>query len=83
MDNNQWRLESIRLHYQEYGEHKGKYTGEVKFENKQQESLSFKISPEKSNQFLLLIKDLVVESASELGDKLIQSLPSPNKTKAL
>lgn len=82
-DNNQWRMQSIRLDYKDYGEHKGKYTGEIKFENKQQESFAFKISPEKSDQFLALIKDVVIESANELGNKLIQSLPSPNKIKAL
>lgn len=82
-DNNQWRMQSIRLNYMDYGEHKGKYAGEIKFENKQQESFAFKISPEKSDQFLALIKDVVVESANNLGKDLVKSLPSSNKTKAL
>lgn len=80
---NQWRMQSIRLAYMDYGEHKGKYTGEIKFENKHQESFAFKISPERSDQFLSLIKEVVIESSHNLGKDLVNSLPSSSKNKAL
>ena len=70
-----WRLKSINISFQEWGEYKGKYVGKMEFANKQQEAFTFNITDEKAIQFLALIRENVVDSASKLGERLMQSLP--------
>jgi hypothetical protein len=71
----QWRLKSINISFQEWGEYKGKYVGKIEFANRASEAFSFNITDEKSLQFLALIRDNIVDSASKLGERLMQSLP--------
>jgi hypothetical protein len=75
LNDSQWRLKSINITFQEWGEYKGKYLGKIQFGNGQQEAFSFNITDEKALQFLSLIRDNVVDSASKLGERLMQSLP--------
>lgn len=70
-----WRLKSINISFQEWGEYKGKYIGKIEFANRTSEAFSFNITDEKAIQFLSLIRDNVVDSASKLGERLMQSLP--------
>lgn len=69
-----WRLESIRLDFQSYGEHKGKYTGKISFQNGESESFSFKIHPDMAERYIHLMSKDIVTSASDLGNRLIESL---------
>jgi len=71
----EWRLKSINIRYEEWGEYKGKYLGKIEFANKQNEAFSFNINQDKAHEFLALIRDSVTESASRLGERLMQSLP--------
>lgn len=71
----QWRLKSINIAYQEWGDYKGKYVGKIEFANRTNEAFSFNITDEKALQFLALIRDNVVDSASKLGERLLESLP--------
>lgn len=75
LNDSQWKLKSINISFQEWGEYKGKYVGKIEFANRQQEAFSFNITDEKALQFLSLIRDNVVDSASKLGERLMQSLP--------
>lgn len=70
-----WRLKSITISFQEWGEYKGKYTGKIEFANRTNEAFTFNITDEKALQFLALIRDNVVDSAANLGQRLMQSLP--------
>ncbi len=76
LNDSQWRLKSINITFQEWGEYKGKYLGKIQFGNGQQEAFSFNIHEDKAMQFLALIKDSVVDSAAQLGNRVLQSLPS-------
>lgn len=75
LNDSQWRLKSINITFQEWGEYKGKYLGKIQFGNGQQEAFSFNIAEDKALQFLALIKDSVVDSAAQLGNRVLQSLP--------
>lgn len=71
---NGWRLETLNIRFNDYGDYKGKYTGKITFQNKENEAFSFNLSPERSAACLDLIKDEVGSQATRLGDKIIQSL---------
>jgi hypothetical protein len=75
LNDSQWKLKSINISFQEWGEYKGKYIGKIEFANRANEAFSFNITDEKALQFLALIRDNVVDSASKLGERLMQSLP--------
>lgn len=75
LNDSQWKLKSINISFQEWGEYKGKYIGKIEFANRTNEAFSFNITDEKALQFLALIRDNVVDSASKLGERLMQSLP--------
>lgn len=86
INNNEWRLKSVNIEFQEWGEYKGKYTGKIVFANNEREAFSFNISEEKAHQFLALIRDNVVDSATKLGERLLQSLgelPAPVSLKGV
>lgn len=70
----EWKLKSINIELMEWGDYKGKYVGKIVFANRSAEAFSFNISEEKAHQFLALIRDNIVESASKLGERLLQSL---------
>jgi hypothetical protein len=73
MDNN-WRLDSIKLDFQTWGENKGKYAGSVRFENGDYESFSFKIRPDMAQPYINLIASDVVKGADALAQRLCVSL---------
>jgi len=66
-------LEKLSIAKELWGENKGKYKGEIKFSNGT-DSFTFELNPTLANLYLNLIKDTVVASANQLGDKLIDSL---------
>lgn len=76
LNDNDWRLKSLSISFQEWGEYKGKYIGKIQFGNSQQEAFSFNIPEEKANQFLALIRDNIVASAHKLGERVLQSIPA-------
>jgi hypothetical protein len=81
-----WRLENLRLDFQSYGEFKGKHTAKITFQNRQSDAFTFTLSPEETQQYILLIKDKIVGGASMLGQRLLQSLSlleSPSEVKAI
>lgn len=69
-----WKLKSLKINFQEYGEFKGKYVGKIEFENDSSEAFMFNLSPEDTAAYMNLISDKLVKSASHLGDKLLTSL---------
>lgn len=79
-DNPKWRLKSLTIELQKWGEFKDKYIGKIQFENKDSEGFMFNLSPERTEKYLSLISEELVANASNLGDKLLQSLnllPAP------
>ncbi len=73
-----WKLDTLRLHYQDYGENKGKYIGKIKFSNGEEESFEFKITPEMAQRYFKLINKEIVKSAESLSSKLMKSLETIN-----
>lgn len=69
-----WKLKSLKINLQEWGEFKGKYVGKIEFENDTSEAFMFNISPEDTGLYMNLIQDKLVKTASHLGDKLLSSL---------
>lgn len=77
-----WKLKSLKINFQEYGEFKGKYVGKIEFENDDSEAFMFNLSPEDTAAYMNLIQDKLVKNASHLGDKLLSSLnllPAPKE----
>lgn len=78
--NENYRLESLTIRYNDYGEYKGRHTGKITFQNNQSEGFMFNLSPEETGQFIKMIEPKLVASASQLGQKLLSSLamlPAP------
>lgn len=69
-----WRLQKIELEFQSYGEHKGKYAGQIRFQNGDWESFTFKIRPEMAEPYIDLIAEDIVKGAESLSSRLIDSL---------
>jgi hypothetical protein len=72
--NDKWRLQKIELEFNTYGEHKGKYTGTVKFQNGEYESFNFNIRPDMAAPYVDLIAKDVVRGADSLARRLCESL---------
>ena len=75
-----WKLESLKIDFQPYGDYRGKYVGKVRFNNKEDEAFMFNLSPDETQEYLTLVSKKLVTSASHLGDKLMSSLnllPAP------
>jgi hypothetical protein len=70
----EWQLESLSITFNNWGDYKGKHTGKIVFHNKQSDAFTFFLTPEKTNDYLQLVKDEIVSNASTLGQKLLQSL---------
>lgn len=70
----EWSLESLSITFNNWGDYKGKHTGKIVFHNKQSDAFTFFLTPEKTNDYLQLVKDEIVSNASTLGKKLLQSL---------
>lgn len=78
--NDNYRLESLSIRYNDYGEYKGRHTGKITFQNNQSEGFMFNLSPEETNEFIKMLEPKLVASASALGQKLLSSLamlPAP------
>lgn len=69
-----WKLQSIEIEFQNYGEHKGKYVGKIKFQNGEYESFQFKLYPGMTDKFISLIAEDVVKCSNNLAGRLIESL---------
>lgn len=69
-----WRLDKLVLEFQTYGEHKGKYVGNIRFQNGDWESFTFKIRPDQTQLYIDLIAEDIVKGAESLGERLIDSL---------
>lgn len=84
--NDGWKLKSLNIQFQDWGDYKGKYTGKIQFENKESEAFTFNIKPEMVQEYLSLIKNELVSAASSLGDNLMNSLnllPAPEEKKMI
>lgn len=71
-------LEKVTIAKELWGDNKGKYKGEIKFSNGV-DSFTFELNETLAKLYLNLIKDTVVSSANQLGDKLIDSLNESTK----
>lgn len=69
-----WKLSKITIEYENFGEHKGKYIGSIRFENGEYESFQFKLYPEMTEKYIKLLSGDIVLSANDLGNRLIESL---------
>ena len=69
-----WKLKSLKIDFREYGELKGKYVGTIHFENSEQEAFTCNLSPQRCAEYLQLVQKEVMANASELKDKLQESL---------
>jgi len=75
-----WKLESLNISFQTYGDYRGKYVGKVRFNNKEDEAFMFNLSPDETQEYINLVSKKLVTNASHLGDKLMASLnllPAP------
>lgn len=70
----EWKLKSISIAYREYGELKGKYVGSITFANGETEAFTCNLSPERCADYLKIIQQEVLNNASDLKDKLQESL---------
>lgn len=69
-----WKLKSISITFQDWGDYKGKYLGKIAFENRVQEAFMFNIRPELCEDYLKLISKELVGAAGMLSEKLMHSL---------
>lgn len=69
-----YRLKSLDIRFNDWGEYKGKHTGKIAFENGEGEAFMFNLTPEDTEMYLQLISDKLVGSASQLADKLLSSM---------
>lgn len=75
-----WKLETLKIELQKWGEFEGKHTGIVTFIGDKKDAFTFSLSPEETKEFLDLIAKKMVSTASHLGEKLLNSfnlLPAP------
>ena len=79
-DKEQWRLSSLELKFNTWGEDEGKYTGKIEFRNGLYESFSFRIRPDMAEPYIDLIASDIVTGAESLGKRLIESLGLEDRT---
>lgn len=79
--NKDWKLKSIDISFEkgydwekEEEKKKDRYEGMIKFENGDKESFSFRVKPDMAERYISLISQDIVTAASDLGDRLIESL---------
>ena len=85
-NNNGWGLQELSIKLMTYGEFNGKYVGKVSFQNKTNDAFMFNLSPERTQKYLELIQEELVDSANHLGEKLLSSLnllPAPTEQPTL
>jgi len=68
-------MTSLHIRLCEFGENKGKHTGKICFkEDENGDEFIFSVPPERTKEYLALVKDEVVRSAHELSEKIDESL---------
>lgn len=81
-----YKLKSLDIRLQDWGEYKGKYTGKISFENGSNDAFMFTLSQEETQAYLNLLAAKLVGSASHLADRLLNSmelLPTSDKHAAI
>jgi hypothetical protein len=71
----EWILQRIEVEYQRWGNLKGTYIGKISFQNKENESFSFNLRPDMTEDYLRLISEDIIRGATELGGNLLMKLP--------
>jgi len=71
----EWILQKIEVEYQRWGDLKGKYFGKISFQNKENESFSFNLRPDMTEDYLRLLSEDIIRGATELGGNLLMKLP--------
>lgn len=72
-----WRLKEITIKFQKGYNHEksvDRYEGKISFENGEDESFSFRVRPNMAENYIHLMSKDIVTSASDLGNRLIESL---------
>jgi len=69
-----WQLKSLTIEFMEWGEFKGSYVGKITFANGNKDAFTFTLSTDETAKYLEVIAEKVGLSASELGQKVIESL---------
>lgn len=72
-----WRLKEITIKFQKGYSHEksvDRYEGKISFENGEDESFSFRVRPDMAENYIHLMSKDIVTSASDLGNRLIESL---------
>jgi hypothetical protein len=70
----EWNLKSLTISFQEWGEFKGMYVGKIEFTNGSKDAFTFTLSNEETADYLSIIANKVGLSASQLGQKIVESL---------
>jgi hypothetical protein len=70
----EWQLKSLQIEFREWGEYAGKYTGTIQFTNKSKDAFVFQLNEAQTEKYLQVVADQVGFSASELGDKIKESM---------
>jgi hypothetical protein len=69
-----WILEKIELEYNSYGDHEGKYTGKIRFQNGEYESFQFNLRPSMAKPYMKLIAKEVAHAADDLRERVVERL---------
>ncbi len=75
---NDWRLEKLSIERIRWGDNEGQYKGSVKFTNGNQDEFTCRIDPDRANQFITPVSDVLMQNAHELVRTLRGSLETPN-----
>jgi hypothetical protein len=81
-----YKLKTLDIRYQDWGEYKGKYTGKIAFENGDNEAFTFNLTQAETQAYLDLLASKLMGSAATLADKLLDSmnlLPMVEKNTAI
>ena len=77
-NNKKWRLGSLSIRFvegYEYSNTVDRYTGTIEFEDEEKlNSFEFELNPELCSKYLDVVKQDVIDSARELGEKIALSL---------
>lgn len=68
-----WQLKSLRINLMDYGEYKGKHTGEIAFSNGDKEAFTCSLTPNECAEYLSIVQKKVGDTATQLGNKIAES----------
>lgn len=71
----EWQLVSLNINFNDWGKHKGTYTGAVKFKNGIEMDVNLMLNGEESRQFLSLVSDKIKEHATKMTQLMVSSMP--------